>query len=248
MRDFRVIPVLDLMGGQVVHGRAGARDTYRPIDSPFGTAGDAVAIARGLMARAEADRLYIADLDAIQRRGEQTALCCEIAAALPEKEIWLDAGFVAPGQVPACLEAGLTPVIGSESLSRMAQWATLCAAAGEGLVLSLDFDGEGFRGPQMLLSDQKLWPKRIIVMTLASVGTGAGPDLARFREIEGQAAEEKELYCAGGIRGIEDLDAVAEAGACGALVATALHAESLTQKEIAAFRRRRRLSASNTTP
>jgi phosphoribosylformimino-5-aminoimidazole carboxamide ribotide isomerase len=248
MRDFRIIPVLDLMGGEVVHGRAGARETYRPIESPFGAAHDPVAIAHGLIEQAEADRLYIADLDAIQRKGEQADLCCEIKAALPETEVWLDAGFVAAQQVRGCLEAGLIPVIGSECLSHMAQWAIICAAAGEGAVLSLDFDGDGFRGPEMLLSDPKLWPKRIVVMTLGAVGSGAGPDLARFREIARQAPPESELYCAGGIRGIEDLDAAAEAGASGALIATALHTGSLPQKEIAAFRRRRRLSASNTTP
>ncbi|MFD0987551.1 HisA/HisF-related TIM barrel protein [Methyloligella solikamskensis] len=227
MKEFGVIPVLDLLDGQVVHGKAGARETYKPIESPLGSADDPVALAKVLVARAAASALYIADLDAIQGRGDHASLCREIRKALPETEIWVDAGFAEAEPVRLCLKAGLTPVIGSESLSQLSQWASMCAAVGEGLVLSLDFDNEGFRGPELMLADPKLWPKRIIVMTLGAVGSGAGPDLARLKEIEEQAQPATALYAAGGIRGIEDLNAAADAGASGALVATALHSGAL---------------------
>ena len=46
----------------------------------------------------------------------------------------------------------------------------------DGFVLSLDFRGETFLGPQGLLDDAALWPHRVIVMTLARVGGGEGPD------------------------------------------------------------------------
>jgi uncharacterized protein related to proFAR isomerase len=42
------------------------------------------------------------------------------------------------------------------------------------------------------------------------------------------------------MRGIGDLEAVAAAGARGALIATALHAGAVTENEIAAFLQRRR--------
>ncbi|ODA68795.1 Phosphoribosyl isomerase A [Methyloligella halotolerans] len=248
MRDFSVIPVLDLMDGQVVHGKAGARETYRPIQTPLGSADDPVALASALVDRADAGELYIADLDAIERTGDHLSLCRRIKAALPDTQVWVDAGLTGAEPVRLCLEEGLTPIIGSESLGDLAQWASICAAAGDDVVLSLDFDQAGFRGPEMLLADAKLWPSRIIVMTLGAVGSNAGPDIAKLAEIGNQARAGTALYAAGGIRGVEDLDVAAGAGASGALVATALHRGALTQKEIAAFRRRRRLSASNTTP
>ena len=51
------------------------------------------------------------------------------------------------------------------------------------IVLSLDFRGDAFQGPQEILAEPALWPQRVIVMTLARVGSGAGPDLERLAAI-----------------------------------------------------------------
>ena len=66
-------------------------------------------------------------------------------------------------------------------------------------MLSLDFRGDAFQGPQEILTDPALWPRRVIVMTLARVGSGAGPDLARLAAI-GSIAGGREIYAAGGVR------------------------------------------------
>jgi phosphoribosylformimino-5-aminoimidazole carboxamide ribotide isomerase len=55
-----------------------------------------------------------------------------------------------------------------------------------------------------------------------------------------EGAEDRAVFAAGGVRAIGDLEAVAAAGASGALVATALHSGAITQNEIAAFLQRRR--------
>ena len=89
-------------------------------------------------------------------------------------------------------------------------------------MLSLDFRGEEFLGPPEILDNVDLWPERVIVMTLAKVGMGAGPDLARVAGIAARAGGRR-VYAAGGVRGLDDLRALARAGAAGALVATALH-------------------------
>jgi phosphoribosylformimino-5-aminoimidazole carboxamide ribotide isomerase len=89
-------------------------------------------------------------------------------------------------------------------------------------VLSLDFRGDEFLGPRELLDDAGLWPDRVIVMTLARVGTGGGPDLARVNEIIGRAGARR-VYAAGGVRDRDDLCALHAAGAAGALVASSLH-------------------------
>lgn len=94
------------------------------------------------------------------------------------------------------------------------------------LVLSLDFRGDTFLGPSGLLADADLWPSRLIVMTLARVGTGSGPDLARLAGIASRAGARR-VYAAGGIRDYDDLVAVRQTGASGALVSTALHAGTL---------------------
>jgi uncharacterized protein related to proFAR isomerase len=103
--------------------------------------------------------------------------------------------------------------------------------AGPAAPLSLDFRGDQFIGPPELLENAALWPQRIIVMTLARVGSGEGPDLARLGAIIARAGS-REVYAAGGVRDAEDLRALRGIGAAGALVATALHSGAITRRDI----------------
>lgn len=62
----------------------------------------------------------------------------------------------------------------------------------------------------------------IIVLDLARVGMGTGPDLAMLRELR-RALPRVELASGGGIRDAADLQRLADAGADAALVGSALH-------------------------
>jgi uncharacterized protein related to proFAR isomerase len=64
--------------------------------------------------------------------------------------------------------------------------------------------------------------REVIVLDLARVGSGAGPDVAAIAEIHA-AFPGLQLLAGGGVRDAADLRALARAGAAGALVATALH-------------------------
>jgi HisA/HisF family protein len=239
MNDFAIIPAIDLKDGSVVHARAGERAAYRPIETPLGPAGDAIAIARALLAVSDAPALYIADLDAIEGIGNHFELCRDLSSALPNTALWIDAGFTNVTDCAFWLPLGATLVIGTESLSFMEDWQELRATFGESLVLSLDFAADGPRGPKPLFAEPAHWPERIIVMSLDRVGTGNGSDLERLRGVVGQAGS-RSVYASGGMRDIGDLDAAADTGAGGALIATALHRGAVTQNEIAAFLQRRR--------
>src|SRR4051812_37981485 len=118
MAPFDLIPVIDLIGGQVVHARAGDRDSYRPLDRSVlatGTAGPATVI-RGLLDLHPFRTLYIADLDGIRKRGDHKLLIRELRLALPGLQFWVDGGF---GGLCSCrrfLAADLGDlVLGSES-------------------------------------------------------------------------------------------------------------------------------------
>lgn len=100
------------------------------------------------------------------------------------------------------------------------------------LVLSLDFRGDDFMGPPALLQRTELWPSRIIVMTLARVGGGAGPDLERLAALQSRAPDRR-FYAAGGVRGPADLEALRRQGAAGVLVASALHDGRLRPEDLA---------------
>jgi phosphoribosylformimino-5-aminoimidazole carboxamide ribotide isomerase len=239
MNEFAVIPALDLKGGVVVHARQGDRADYRPVTSPFGSHDDAVTIARGLLAATGSSVLYVADLDAITGTGNHFELVRGLADALPDATLWIDAGFSDVAECAFWLPLDATLVIGSESLATVDSWRDIHGAFGDSVVLSLDFDSGGQRGPALLFDDPDLWPLRIVAMSLARVGAAIGPDIDRLKSIVA-AADGRAVYAAGGVRNADDLARIASANAQGAIIATALHSQAVGQKEIAALLRERR--------
>ncbi|GJD56837.1 HisA/HisF-related TIM barrel protein [Methylobacterium dankookense] len=217
---FAVIPVLDLRHGQVVRARRGERASYAPIETPLAKGSAPGAVAAGLLAALPAPILYVADLDAIIDGAAPDRASLEaIARACPGTVLWVDAGFAEPAAMRAFLESGLgRPVIGSESQRD----ASLVTELGDRAVLSLDSRGGERLGPAALHADPALWPDDVIVMTLARIGAGAGPDLDGLAAAR-RLAPAARIYAAGGVRGPDDLRALAAAGIAGALVASAIH-------------------------
>src|SRR5205085_9347687 len=60
-----LLPVIDLMQGEVVHGIAGRREEYRPIVSILAESTKPLAVARAFREEFGFNELYLADLDAI---------------------------------------------------------------------------------------------------------------------------------------------------------------------------------------
>lgn len=219
---FTVVPVVDIRNGIAVQARAGDRANYAPLSSPLVTTPEPATALAGLMTLFPFRAVYVADLDAIERGEPNVTAIAAMAAAAPE--LWLDAGSAGEAAVRTARGWGAgRVVIGSESqTAEDAGLAVRLEADGLPVALSLDFHGESFAGPPQLWSDPALWPNTLIVMTLARVGTGSGPDLDRLRDVKGRAGDRR-VFAAGGVRGPADLEALAEAGIAGALVATALH-------------------------
>ena len=229
----QAIPVIDLMGGEVVRARMGDRASYRPLESPLSPTADAVAVVRGLLTVHPFLTLYVADLDAIQRDGDNCAALRRIRAEFPALQLWVDNGAADLAALEALISADLgIPVIGSKSQRD----SKLIAQHRDSrrIVLSLDFRNDAFQGPGEILAEPALWPRRIIVMTLARVGSGAGPDLARLAEIR-SIASGCEIYAAGGVRDAADLSALKTAGVSGALIATALHERRIVRADLEAI-------------
>jgi phosphoribosylformimino-5-aminoimidazole carboxamide ribotide isomerase len=228
----KVIPVIDLKAGEVVHARRGARDSYQPVVSQLCRGSAPADVVAGLLSVYPFDTLYIADLDAIQRRGDHGEAIAALGREFPQLQLWVDGGLGDAASCQAWLARGLgTLVLGSEAVAEATILQSLRGEAAR-LVLSLDFR-DGFIGPPALLDDVEIWPGRIIVMTLARVGSGAGPDLARLEEI-GHRGGSRKIFAAGGVRGGEDLIELAKRGVSGVLVATALHDRRIGRDEIAA--------------
>jgi phosphoribosylformimino-5-aminoimidazole carboxamide ribotide isomerase len=229
----RVIPVIDLVHGQVVRAQMGDRASYRPLESPLSPTSDAVDVVRGLLAVYPFPTLYAADLDAIQSRGDNFPTLRRIREEFPALQMWIDNGAADDAALEAVVGADLgSPILGSESQRDSSLIARHRASTR--IVLSLDFRGDAFQGPQDLLAEPALWPQRVIVMTLARVGSGAGPDLGRLASIQSIAGG-REIYAAGGVRNAADLSALKQAGVAGALIATALHERRIVATDLQAL-------------
>ena len=243
----QIIPVLDLMKGQVVRAVRGRRSDYQPIVSGLCAGSDPVTVARALVDYVRAVTLYVADLDALTGGAVQVAVIRDLLAALPRVRLWLDAGFAdaaAFGRLRAELGAGLddasgesaarvrsarvAPVFASEALAS-AEAARTSLADKAGAILSLDRRGGELMDPAGCWADESLWPERVIVMTLDRVGSFDGPDLATLRDCARRAPRAM-LIGAGGIRDEADLRLAEQAGAAAWLTASALHDRRLAPR------------------
>jgi phosphoribosylformimino-5-aminoimidazole carboxamide ribotide isomerase len=232
----RVIGVIDLKDGVAVHAVRGERQRYRPLRSGLLEGADPVAVARALRTRLGLGELYVADLDAIAGGpGHDDTL----RALAGEAELMVDAGVSDAAGVERLLSLGAARVIvGTETLADAGTFATLPL---ERLVLSLDM-----RAGHVLARDRELAAlgpgealarlararlREAIVLDLARVGSGEGPDLGLVGELHGRFPQ-LALLAGGGVRDAADLRALAKAGAAGALVATALHSGAIGRDDL----------------
>ncbi|MFK8252187.1 HisA/HisF-related TIM barrel protein [Ancylobacter terrae] len=228
-----LIPVLDLMGGVVVRARRGERDAYRPIETPLCAGADPLDMTATLLGLAPFRTLYIADLDAIRRTGGHDRVIAAIAARFPALDLWVDAGDDTPEAIARRRAEGPgVPVLGTEIMRDGGHGRALLAAAPS--VLSLDHDSRGRLGPEAIHDEPAPWPERVVVMTLARVGAGQGPDLDRLDAVIARARC-RHVYAAGGVRHGADLDRLAQAGAAGVLLASALHDGGVSAADLARF-------------
>ncbi|MEW6037851.1 MAG: HisA/HisF-related TIM barrel protein [Pseudomonadota bacterium] len=224
----KIIPVLDLMQGLVVHAVKGRRESYRPLSSPLCRDADPFAVVEAFRSLHPFDTFYIADLDALMGLGCQNRLVAALRTAFPGIVFWLDQG------VPEARKArdAIVPVIGSESLDTM---DCLWRKASHDWILSLDFFDGGLKGRSEILAKPQSWPERVIVMALNRVGSFDGPDLGLLDRIR-RVAPGKALIAAGGVRHGGDLEALESRGVHAVLVASALHSGALEASRLGSAR------------
>jgi phosphoribosylformimino-5-aminoimidazole carboxamide ribotide isomerase len=236
----RVIPVIDLKSATAVHAVRGDRERYRPLRSKIVSGSDPVHVTRGVRDALGLDELYVADLDAIAGGPPHREV---ISALAREARVMVDAGVTEVAGVRLLLELGAARVVtGTETLPDPAALERVRAQLPDApLALSLDLRAGCVLSPDPELA--RLGPaealerfaragvREVIVLDLARVGSGAGPDVPLLRRLCARFPE-LELLAGGGVRHLADLRALAEAGVAGALVATALHGGAIGREEL----------------
>jgi phosphoribosylformimino-5-aminoimidazole carboxamide ribotide isomerase len=236
----RVVPVIDLQRGIAVHALRGERERYRPLRSRIAPGSEPVTVARAVRERFGLEELYVADLDAIAG-GPGSPQC--VAALAREARVMVDAGATDAHGVARLLALGAARVVvGTESLAGAEAFRRLRAALPDApLVLSLDLRGGQVISPDLVLARGSAadalarladaGAREAIVLDLARVGAAEGPDVELVAALHARLPE-LELLAGGGVRHAGDLRALAEAGAAGALVATALHHGAIHAEEL----------------
>jgi phosphoribosylformimino-5-aminoimidazole carboxamide ribotide isomerase len=228
----RVIPVLDLLDGKVVHAVGGRRQEYQPIVSKWTSSVQAKEVARALMEQFGFREFYVADLDAIAGRPpNRPALEALRSLGL---HCWLDGGVRDVATARQVAEMAETVVVGLETIDGPdALRAITRELPLPRLVFSLDL-----RAGQPL-GDAGAWdqasPKeiagqalalgveRILVLDLARVGLNAGPGSLELCEWLIAQSACRETSLGGGVRGPGDLQSLRRCGINAVLVASAFH-------------------------
>ena len=226
----KLIPVIDLMHGHVVHAKRGERARYRPLESKLVKGSSLEDVAEALLAFYPFEALYLADLDAIRHTGNHFSTIEQLAVHFSGVEFWVDAGIARKRDLERWT-GNVRPVMGSESLCD-------CSTLAYGKVLSLDFKDGQLLGPAELLSMANDWPADVIVMALDRVGSNLGPDFAQLARVR-KLAPGKRCYCGGGVRDTNDLCTLEQLGIHGALLASALHEGRISAATIGSASRQR---------
>jgi phosphoribosylformimino-5-aminoimidazole carboxamide ribotide isomerase len=237
----RVIPVIDVMNGVVVHAVGGLRDRYHPIVSQHTPSTDPVDVASAIIKYFRPKEMYFADLDAIA--GMPPALDTYRAILAFGVRLWVDAGICDSAGAKRVAEAGCDVVAGLETVPSSDALNEIVRVVGrDRVVFSLDLrNGVPLREWTVRGQDQDHVPltiasmaiatgiRRLIVLDLARVGTCRGPgteDLCRAIA----SAYPVELIAGGGISEIEHARRLEACGVKGMLVATALEKWNLNAR------------------
>ncbi len=238
--NVRIIPVLDVRQGVVVHGVAGQRADYRPIKSVLTPSTAPREVAHAFRTHLGVTELYLADLDALA--GQPPAVDLYRSLHADGARLLVDAGLRRARDVDALMTVdNLAIVAALETLDSPAALRQMVHALGERLLFSLDLkEGVPLSGTNAWGVDpwtivQKvldLGVRRLILLDLSRVGVGQGTGTEELCRRLSRTATGVEVIAGGGVRDKTDLEVLAHAGVHAVLLASALHNGRITRQDI----------------
>ena len=240
LKNLKVVPVVDVLNGIVVHAVRGKRREYQPLQSILSDSVEPLEVAKAFKTLGFCE-LYIADLDAITGGVVNFQVFKDIAKETG-LDLIVDAGASDLETVGKLLDCGVSKVVvGTETLQNKGFVDEAVRLFGsECVIVSLDLKGEkvlvrpgfdGSKNPIRLLSElKKMGVSEVIVLDLARVGSGEGVNFDFLKQV--LEAVPIDVYVGGGVRDINDLFKLKEMGVSGVLVATALHSGKISIEEL----------------
>jgi phosphoribosylformimino-5-aminoimidazole carboxamide ribotide isomerase len=236
----KVIPVIDVLNGIVVHAVRGKRREYQPLQSTLCSSVEPLEVAEAFR-KLGFSELYIADLDAITG-GEGNFQVLNRIVDETGLKLMVDAGITDIERAQKLLNSQVSKVIiGTETLQSKSFVGEAVRLFGSArVVVSLDLKGDkvlvrlGFAGcknPMCLLREFKeMGVSQVIVLDLARVGSGEGVNVDFLKKVIDDLGVD--VYVGGGVRDIKDLIELNSLGVSGVLVASALHSGKISIREL----------------
>jgi phosphoribosylformimino-5-aminoimidazole carboxamide ribotide isomerase len=236
----KIIPVIDVKNGIVVHAIRGERRRYGPLRSVLCSSVDPVEMALTFESLGF-DSLYLADLDSILGKPINFALYQRIKTKT-NLDFMVDAGVTEVAKAEKLLNAGVSKiVIGTETLRGLDFVNQAVKFFGEnrvvvsidlkkGEVMSVSEDIRSMNAIRIAQTLEEIGVSQIILLDLDRVGTGRGANVKVLKEVLKKT--EARVLIGGGIRGLQELEELRKLGVSGALVASALHNGKLKVGEL----------------
>ena len=229
----KIIPVLDLAKGLVVHAVKGDRKNYKPIVSKLCNSSDPIHVTECLLSHYDFKSIYIADLDALVSQGENIKTIDSIINTCPYLEIWLDTGEkLINYYLERYITNQLRVILSSESIVSLTNYFNyINNNQKHNFILSIDYISGEIIGPRDLTQTPSCWPKDVLFINLDRVGSNGGiqiPDIINTMHI----FKNFNFYYGGGIKDFSDFEKLKSIGATGGLISTALHEKNIAPKDI----------------
>jgi phosphoribosylformimino-5-aminoimidazole carboxamide ribotide isomerase len=232
-----VIPAIDILGGRCVRL---VRGDY---SNPTVYSDDPMDVAASF-ADAGADRIHVVDLDAARGSGDNHKLIENIVGR-DDVKVQVAGGIRTEERVDRLLAAGAQAVVMGTAAVREPRLLERCARKHSGRVLAaLDVRGdqaavsgwtqsEPLRIGSLLARWDVLALGGVIFTSIEKDGTLEGPDLKTLKRV--RAMTGLPIQYSGGVSSIEEIRAVAEAGAAGVILGKALYEGKISLEQALAL-------------
>jgi len=233
----RIIPVLDLLDGIVVHAYKGEREKYKPLKSKLISSQDPLDFVEIFYKDFKFKEFYIADLNSIMNRGNNL----EIIKRILEKydvNILLDAGIDNLEKLKDIINLGVKAVVGSETLKSLSDLREMLNYTKD-IVFSLDImkdsllsqsELKGLKIKEALILLNSFDFDELIVLYLSKVGTKEGIKREEIKEI--RSLTNKRIIVGGGIKDLKEILELEKIGIDGVLIATILHEGKIRREDL----------------
>ncbi len=249
-----VVPVLDLMIGQVVLAEGGNRDRYLPVDTKLTRSSKPLDVAKAMFQQTGCDWVYLADIDSFS--GATPAW--HVYGQLLEEGfgVWVDANWLKNDRFRELDDRmpvldRLRVIVSSETMTDSKQFSVFDELIKMGVrpIFSLDMKGSDVIGGSIEMSKQSpmdlveaafdAGARDLIVLNLSMVGTmqrdidqTQASTMELIREIVAKFPD-MNVTSGGGIATADDAQAWLDAGCDHVLAASAIHQCRLTPYDVA---------------